>query len=109
MVQLRKDMEAAIRDKDLETKEELKEEIRSKHYQILKLQGEKDRLEAEFKAAKERLEARISAMEEKHREQGTAGDGEKREGKTGRRTGTEGTTVTSPGGGQCQSSGNGAP
>ncbi|KAG2147594.1 P-loop containing nucleoside triphosphate hydrolase protein [Suillus clintonianus] len=74
MAQMRKDMEAAIRDKDLETKEELKEEIRSKHDQILKLQGEKDRLEAEFKAAKERLDARISAMEEKHREQGRTVD-----------------------------------
>jgi GTPase SAR1 family protein len=70
VAQLRKDMEAAIRDKDHETREELKEEMRTKHEQILKLQGENERLEAEFKAAKERLEARISTMEEKHHEQG---------------------------------------
>ncbi|KAG1821764.1 P-loop containing nucleoside triphosphate hydrolase protein [Suillus subaureus] len=69
VAQLRKDMEAAIRDKDHETREELKEEIRTKHEQILKLQGENERLEAEFKAAKERLEVRINAMEEKHHEQ----------------------------------------
>lgn len=69
VAQLRSDMEAAIRDKDRETKEELKEEIRSKHELILKLQGEKERLEAEFKAAKEKLEARISVMEEKHHEE----------------------------------------
>lgn len=74
VAQLRKDMEAAIRDKDHETREELKEEIQTKSEQILKLQGEKDRLEAEFKAAKERLEARISVMEEKHHEQGQTVD-----------------------------------
>ncbi|KAG2036895.1 hypothetical protein BDR03DRAFT_958616 [Suillus americanus] len=74
VAQLRKDMEAAIRDKDHETREELKDEIRTKHEQILKLQGENERLEAEFKAAKERLDARISAMEEKHHEQGQTVD-----------------------------------
>ncbi|KAG1750748.1 P-loop containing nucleoside triphosphate hydrolase protein [Suillus lakei] len=74
VAQLRKDMEAAIRDKDHETREELKEEIRSKQEQILKLQSETERLEAEFKAAKERLEARISVMEEKHHEQGRTVD-----------------------------------
>jgi hypothetical protein len=74
VAQLRRDMEAAIRDKDHETKEELKEEIRSKHELILKLQGEKERLETEFKAAKEKLESRISAMEERHREEARALD-----------------------------------
>jgi hypothetical protein len=74
VAQLRIDMEAAIRDKDHETKEELKEEIRSKHELILKLQGEKERLETEFKAAKEKLEARISVMEERHREEARAID-----------------------------------
>lgn len=74
VAQLRRDMEAAIRDQDHETKEELKEEIRSKHELILKLQGEKERLETEFKAAKEKLEARISAMEERHREEARALD-----------------------------------
>ena len=50
------------------------EEIRGKHEQILKLQDEKERLEAEFKAAKKRLEARISVMEERHHEQARAVD-----------------------------------
>ncbi|KAG2347716.1 hypothetical protein BDR05DRAFT_957309 [Suillus weaverae] len=74
VAQLRKDMEAAIREKDHETREELKEEIRTKHERILELQGETERLKAEFKAAKERLEARISTMEEKHHEQGRTVD-----------------------------------
>lgn len=74
VAQLRIDMEVAIRDKDHETKEELKEEIRSKHELIVKLQGEKERLEAEFRAAKEKLEARITAMEEMHREEARAID-----------------------------------
>ncbi|KAG2058604.1 hypothetical protein BDR06DRAFT_929414 [Suillus hirtellus] len=70
VAQLRKDMEAAIRDKDHETREELKEEIQTKHEQILKLRCENERLEAEFRTAKERLEARINAIEEKYHEQG---------------------------------------
>lgn len=69
VAQLRKDMEVAIRDKDHETREELMEEIQTKHELILKLQGENERLEAEFKTVREKLEARISAMEKKHHEQ----------------------------------------
>jgi hypothetical protein len=66
---LRVEMEAAMRAKDDETRNELQEELEKKQQECLRIEQASQRMAAEFAAERARLEARILQMEDEHQKQ----------------------------------------
>ncbi|KAH7913200.1 P-loop containing nucleoside triphosphate hydrolase protein [Hygrophoropsis aurantiaca] len=69
LVNLRAEMEKALKAKDEETREELREEVEQKHQEIMRIRRDAEQMAAEYAEEKAKLDAKIFEMEDAHRKQ----------------------------------------